>query len=695
MAQVSNIKSPFLEIVGKYSDYAIAVGVVAILIFMMIPLPTAFLDLLLVFGITFSLVILLVAVYILSPLEFSIFPTVLLVATLYRLSMNIASTRLILLNGDRGESAAGQVIKAFGDFVVGGNYVVGMVIFLILVTINFIVITKGSTRTSEVAARFTLDAIPGKQMSIDADLNAGLISEEEAKQRREDLQSEADFYGSMDGSMKFVRGDAVAGIVITAINLIGGLIIGVAQLNMSLSDAASTYTLLTVGDGLVSQIPALVVSTAAAIVLTRAGKTGESLGNQVVEQILYKPKVFLIASMVLFMFGIIPGLPFIPFFVLSIVSAIIYYYSNESQTSVNQREEMARNEEASAPIPEKVEALLPLDTMELEVGYELIPLVDAEQNGELLERIRSIRRQFALEMGIIVPPLHIRDNLQLKPNEYTLMVKGVKVGSGELILNHFLAMSPEGNVDGVEGVKTIEPTFGLPAVWVAEELKDDVQSRGMTVVDAPTVITTHIKEIIRSHAHELLGRQETQALLDNAKQTHPKVVDELIPGVLSLGKVVNVLQELLKESISIRDLVTILETLADYGEMTKDVELLTEYVRASLARQITKQYMNPNGEIFVVTLNPATEEKIINAIKKTDTASYLALDPTDAQNILNSISNGIEAFSGIDQQPIILVSPSTRLHLRKLTERFIPNMVVLSHNEITSDANVQTVGTID
>ncbi len=688
--------SNFFANAKKYSDYFAAAGIVAILIFMMVPLPTALLDLLLVFGITFGLVILLVSVYLLSPLEFTVFPTILLITTLYRLSLNIASTRLILLNGGDGEAAAGQVIRSFGQFVVGGNYVVGMVIFLILVIINFVVITKGATRTSEVAARFTLDAIPGKQMAIDADLNAGLITEQDAKQRREDLQNEADFYGSMDGAMKFVRGDAVAGIMITVINLLGGLLIGVAQLGMPVADAAATYTLLTVGDGLVSQIPSLVISTAAGIVITRAGKSKNSLGIDISSQLMIQPKVFLIASAVLTLFALIPGMPFVPFIILASIMGLLGYLIQEAQKieAVKQAEQVGKEEEV-APTPEKVEALLPLDTMELEVGYELIPLVDAENNGELLERIRSIRRQFALEMGIIVPPLHIRDNLQLKPNQYEIKVKGVKLGSGELMMNHFLAMAPGGEIDGVEGFPTTEPTFGLPALWVNEVGKNEAQSRGLTVVDAPTVITTHIKELIRSHAHELLGRQETQTLLDNIKTTHPKVVEELIPGILTLGQVVNVLQSLLKEGVSIRDLITILETLADYGPKTKDIELLTEYVRASLARQITKQYMNDQAEIYVMTLSPQIEEQIASSIQTNESGSFLTLEPGTAQHILNIISTGLESFATIDQQPIILTAPHVRIHLRKLTERFIPNLVVLSHNEISREAEVKTLGSIE
>lgn len=677
----------------KYSDVAVAAGVVGVLIIMIMPLPTMLLDVLLAFSITSALIILLVAMYLIQPLEFSVFPSLLLVITLYRLSLNIASTRLILLHGNEGTAAAGQVIKSFGGFVVGGNYVVGAVVFLILVLINFIVITKGSVRTAEVAARFTLDAIPGKQMSIDADLNAGIIDEAEAKQRRQKLQQEADFYGSMDGAIKFVRGDAIAGIIITLVNIIGGLFIGVFQQGMGLADAAQVYTLLTIGDGLISQLPALIVSTAAGIVVTRAASE-MNLGKELTQQILIKPRVFVIAAGVLFFFGMIPGLPHIAFIILSILAGVIAYLTIEAQKK-EEGEKREKIVEAAAKAPEPgVETLLPLDVMELEIGYELIPLVDTERGGDLLERIKSIRRQFALDMGIIVPPLHIRDNLQLKQGDYSILIKGVEVTRGQLKMNQYLAMNPGTATAEVKGIPTKEPTFGLPALWITEGEKDRAQIAGYTVVDVVTVITTHIKEVIKSHAHEILGRQEVQALLDNLKERNPKVIEELIPGLLSLGGVQKVLQNLLKEQISIRDLSTILETLADYAPLSKDIDLLTEYVRQALARPITKQYQAPDGSLPVVTIDREIEDMISQSIKSTEHGSYLALEPNLAQRILTKLKDTLERFSTTNYQPVILASPQVRMHLRRLTERFIKNLIILSYNEVAPNVRIQTLGVV-
>ncbi len=678
----------------KYSDVAIAVGVVGVLIIMIMPLPTMLLDILLSFSITSALIILLVSMYLIQPLEFSVFPTLLLIITLYRLSLNIASTRLILLHGSEGTTAAGQVIKSFGGFVVGGNYVVGAVVFLILVLINFIVITKGSVRTSEVAARFTLDAIPGKQMGIDADLNAGIIDEAEARQRRLRLQQEADFYGAMDGAIRFVRGDAIAGIIITLINIIGGLVIGVLQQGMGLADAVQVYTLLTIGDGLVSQLPALIVSTAAGIVVTRAASE-MNLGKELTLQVLLKPRVFGIAAVVLLFFGMVPGLPHVAFIILAILAGMIAYMTIEAQKR-EEGEKINRMVEAEAKAPELgVETLLPLDIMELEIGYELIPLVDTKRGGDLLERIKSIRRQFALDMGIIVPPLHIRDNLQLKPSEYSILIKGVEVTRGELKMSHYLAMNPGTASGEVKGIPTKEPTFGLPALWITESEKDRAQLVGYTVVDVITVITTHIKEVIKSHAHEILGRQEVQALLDNLKERNPKVVEELIPGLFSLGGVQKVLQKLLKEQISIRDLSTILESLADYAPLTKDTDLLTEYVRQALSRPITKQYQAPDGSLPVMTIDKEIEDMISKSIKSTEHGFYLALEPNLAQKILTKLKEALERFSTTNYQPVILSSPHVRMHLRKLIERFIPNLVILSYNEVAPNVRIQTLGVVN
>ncbi|MFQ5443357.1 MAG: flagellar biosynthesis protein FlhA [Nitrospinales bacterium] len=679
------------SIFKKGTEVLIAVGVVIVLVVMVIPIPTFFLDILLSFSITFSLIILMVSVFMLAPLEFSVFPSLLLVVTLLRLSLNVATTRVILLHGNEGVDAAGQVIKSFGSFVVGGNYVVGAVIFIILVLINFIVITKGSVRTSEVAARFTLDAIPGKQMSIDADLNAGIINEQEARTRRRNLEREADFYGAMDGAIRFVRGDAIAGIIITLVNVLGGLAIGVFQQGMEVGEAAKVYTLLTIGDGLVSQMPALVISTAAGMVVTRA-VSDKNLAGELVGQILNHPNALIIASVALLFFGLIPGLPNFPFLLLSIVTGAIAYYKIQSTKTQVEVQKKKKELEAKAPVPEKVESILPLDIMELEVGYELIPLVDADRNGELLERIKSIRRQFALEMGFIVPPLHIRDNLKLKSNEYAVLIKGVEVARGSVIMGRLMAMSPGATEKPIEGIPTQEPTYGLPAVWITSNVKQEAQVAGYTVVDSATVITTHIKETIKRYAHELVGRQEVQALLDKFKETNPQVVEELVPNLLSLGKVQKVLQNLLKEQISIRDLRSILEQLADHAPLTQDTDILTEYVRQALARPITKQYQGDDGNLSVLVLDKNIEGIISGSIQKTDTASYLALEPNLAERIINLLKQAVDSVSPlIDTPPVLLASPLIRLHLRRLTERFLPDLVVLSHNEIFPSAQIKTL----
>ena len=675
----------------RNSDVVMAIGVIGMLVVMVIPIPTVLLDIFLSFNITLAVVVLLVAMYTLKPLEFSVFPSLLLLATLLRLSLNVASTRLILLHGNEGVAAAGQVIRAFGSFVVGGNYVVGMVVFLILVIINFVVITKGATRIAEVAARFTLDAMPGKQMSIDADLNAGLITDIEAKTRRAEISREADFYGSMDGASKFVRGDAIAGIVITLINILGGLVIGVLQQGMSVSTAAQNYTLLTVGDGLVSQIPALIVSTAAGLVVTRAASKAH-LGNDIISQLTGQPRAVAIASGVLIFFGFIPGLPTLPFIMLGCLAGGVAYMTFEGKKAVMVKEEEEEEAVEKGKGLEKVEELLPLDLLELEVGYGLIPLVDTEQGGELLERVKSIRRQFALEMGMVIPPMHIRDNLQLKPNQYSIIIKGVEVAGGELMPGYYLAMNPGDVKAEIEGIPTKEPAFGIPALWIGEKDKEKAQIAGYTVVDLSTMIATHISEVLKTHACELLGRQEVQSLLDNLALNHPKVVEELVPNLLSLGGVQKTLQNLLKEQVSIRDLLSIIETLADYAPITKNVDILTEYVRQRLARSITKQYKTPEGDIPLMTLDAEIEELVNNAIQHTEHESYLSLEPALAQKILAQFNKAMGKFTSMNYQPIILCSPGIRPHLKKLTERFIPTLVVLSHNEIDKRVKLKSLG---
>jgi len=674
----------------KSGTAILGIGVIGVLVIMIVPLPTFLLDLLLSFNITISIVILLMSMYVLRPLDLSSFPSILLTVTLLRLSLNVASTRLILLRGNEGTAAAGQVIKAFGTFVVGGNYLVGLIVFFVLTLINFVVITKGATRIAEVAARFTLDAMPGKQMSIDADLNAGLITEADARRRRADTEKEADFYGAMDGASKFVRGDAIAGIVIILINIVGGLIIGVLQKGMDVGDAARTYTLLTIGDGLVTQVPALIVSTAAGMLVTRS-TASSNLGADLTGQLLVQPKAIATASIMLFIFGLIPGMPKVSFMIISLLSGFLAY----NLFKLVKKKEAIKEEAPVVSAKEPVERLLALDLMELEVGYGLIPLVDAAQGGELLQRIKSLRKQLALDMGFIIPAIHIRDNLQLKPNEYSFLLKGVEIARGELMPGYFLTIAPEDRGTTIKGMETKEPAFGLPAFWVSEKEKENIQARGLIVVDCATVVTTHLTEIIKSNADELLGREEVRTLLDNLALSHPKIVEELVPNILPLGTVQKVLQRLLRERISIRDLLTILDTMAEYVAITKNVDLLTSYVRQALARTITKQYKDDNGNISVVIVSPDIEDHINNAIQHTEHESYLVADPNLIQRIVNNLQRFIGTFTARGLQPIVLCSPKTRIHLRKILERFFPNIVILSHNEITHEVNINSLGMVE
>jgi len=678
----------------KNSDITIAVAVVAILAFMVIPLPAMLLDLLISFNITFALIILLASMYTLRPLELSAFPSILLLITLFRLSLNVASTRIILIHGNEGATAAGKVIQAFGSFVVGGNYLVGIIIFIILVVINFMVITKGAGRISEVAARFTLDAMPGKQMSIDADLNAGLINEQQARLRREEISREAEYYGAMDGANKFVRGDAIAGIIITLANIIGGLAIGVFQNNMSFANAAQTYTLLTIGDGLVTQIPALIISTSAGIIVSRAG-AASSLGAEITSQILYQPRAIGITAVVLFGFGIIPGLPLIPFWVLGSLAGglTLLIHRATRQRNLAEQDAQAREEEA-VPV-EHLDSLPLLDALAIEVGYGLIPLVDAEQDGELLERIKSIRRQVAYEIGIIVPPVHIQDNMRLKPGEYSILLKGNEVARGELMTNYYLAMNPGSVDEKIDGIATHEPTYGLPAIWIKENAKEQALAKGYTVVDLAAVMTTHLSEIVKRHGPEFLGRQEVQQLLDNLKESNPKVVEELVPNYLSLGGVVKVLQNLLREQVPIRDLLLVLETLADWAPATKDLDMLTEYVRQALARTITKMHQSADGVLPVITLDHSVESVLAAAIQPTEQGNHFALDPNTAQKIVNNLAQVLDKSSSLNYQPVLVCSAPIRGYFKKLVDQFIPNISVLSYDEILSNVEIQSIGTLE
>ena len=686
------IKSKFNPAV--VSEIMTVIGVVTILGVMIIPLPPMLLDFLLALNITIAITILLIAMYTVKSLDFSIFPSLLLVTTLFRLSLNVASTRLILLHGNEGPLAAGMVIKSFGSFVVGGNYVVGMIVFIILVIINFVVITKGATRIAEVAARFTLDAMPGKQMGVDADLNAGLIDENEAKQRRRMITREAEFNGAMDGAAKFVRGDAIAGIIITIINILGGFIIGVFQKNMAFIDAAQNYTLLTVGDGLVSQIPALIISTAAGIVVSRAASEG-TMGSDFAKQFIKYPKAVYLSALTIFFFGLIPGLPHIPFIILSIfIGGSLYLLTGKKKVSKVKEIEDRKKQKAEVG-PEPVEHLLLVDPLEVEVGYGLISLVDREQGGEFLDRVRSIRRQFALEMGLVIPPIHIRDNLQIKSTEYQILLKGVKIAGAELMVNHYLIMDPGDSTRKIEGVETKEPAFNLPAVWIPEGKKEEAKLAGYTVVDSVTVMATHLTEVLRKHSSELLGRQEVQNLLDNLSKPYPKAVEELVPNLLSLGAVQKVLQNLLQEQISIKDMLTIVETLADYAPLTKDPELLTEYVRHKLSRSIISPYISEDGVLELITMAQDVEDLLLKGIQKTEHGSYLSIDPKVANPIITSIKKEAEKAMAKNIQPILMTSPAIRRHLKKMVEYFVPSLMVLSQSELLSDIRFKSIGEVN
>ncbi|PPB08605.1 flagellar biosynthesis protein FlhA [Brevibacillus laterosporus] len=665
--------------------------VLSIVVMMVIPLPSGMLDMLLIVNISLALVILLVSMYTKEALEFSIFPTLLLLTTLFRLALNVSTTRNILSTGQ-----GGTVIEAFGDFVVGGNAVIGFVVFLILIIIQFIVITKGSERVAEVAARFTLDAMPGKQMSIDADLNAGMISEQDARQRRRKIEREADFYGSMDGASKFVKGDAIAGIVIFIVNIIGGFIIGVAIHKLSFMEALSTFTLLSIGDALVSQIPALLISTATGIIVTRASSEG-GLGEDITEQLFAHPKLLYVVAAAMLLLGLLTPISLLPTAVVAVILIVAAMKLTKQQKSelaesFTQEEEQQLEEVRS---PESVVNLLQVDPIEFEFGYGLIPLADAKQGGDLLDRVIMIRRQCALELGLVVPVIRIRDNIQLRPNEYIIKIKGNVIATGEILMDHYLAMSPGFEDESVEGIPTMEPAFGLPALWVSEENKEMAELSGYTVVDPPSVVATHLTEIIKRHAHELLGRQETRALIDNVRESAPVLVDELIPSLLSIGDVQKVLQKLLKEKISVRNLPVILEALADHAMFSKDPEVLTEYVRQALARQITLQYTHPGEPLRVITAGPSLEKTISESVEQSEQGSYLAMDPDTSQRIYQNVSEQVNRMVNMGQQPVILSSPMTRMYLRQLMERMLPDIPVLSYSELEPHVEVQSVGVVN
>ncbi|TAM57862.1 flagellar biosynthesis protein FlhA [bacterium] len=683
-----------LAVITANAHFVVAAAVVMLVILMIVPVPPPLLDVLLSLNIGAALLILLISMYTENALNFSVFPTLLLVVTLYRLSLNITGTRLILLHG-----YAGQVIETFGNFVVGGNYAVGVVIFAILIIIQFVVITNGATRVAEVAARFTLDAMPGKQLAIDADLNAGLITEGEARQRRKDIQRNADFYGAMDGASKFVRGDAIAAIIIVFVNILGGFVVGIAQQHLDILQALQRFTLLTVGEGIVTQIPALLVSTATGIVVTRAASEG-SFGDELLTQITQRAQPLLIGSALLVLMALL-GLPKIPMLLIGGLFYVAYQAvrgRGPARTLPGSKADGggALAAGAAAPVPakaaESVVPLLSLDPMELEIGFGLIPLVDVEQGGDLLERITAIRRHAARELGIVVPPIRVRDNLQLKPSAYVVKLYGLEVSRGELMIGRLLAMNPGTAIEPIEGIATVEPAFNLPALWIVESSRGPAEMAGYTVIDPTSVVATHLTEIIKAHSADLLGRQETSALLDNVKQHYPVVVEELVPSLLSVGEIQRVLQSLLRERIPIRNLLLILEALADAARQSKDVDYLGERVRSALARHICAEYAE-DGLLSVITVDPRLEALLTEAVRRGEDA-YAVLDPQTIARIYASLTEQIQAAASAGLHPIVLCSPSVRLALKRLTERAAPQLVVLSYSEIVPGLRVESIGQI-
>ena len=679
-----------LQQITSRSDIILALGFIGIIAVLVIPIPTALLDFALAFNITFSLVVLLTTLYVTKPLELSVFPGMLLVVTLMRLSLNVASTRLIL-----GQAYAGEVINSFGNFVVQGDYVVGFIVFIILVIIQFVVITKGAGRISEVAARFTLDAMPGKQMAIDADLNAGIISEQDARDRRDSIAHEADFYGAMDGASKFVRGDAIAGILITLINIIGGFVIGIAMKDMSLAESMRTYSLLSIGDGLVTQIPALLVSTASGIIVTRAAATA-NMGSDLATQFTKQPRAILVTALVLVLFGMMPGMPTATFVTLGLIAGGVGFISRQAiKRKAIQADQLEQQENANAQVTkERTEDLLKVDILGLEIGYGLIPLVDANQGGDLLSRIGTIRKQLATELGIIVPPIRIRDNVQLGPNQYSIKVKGIKTASHELMPDHLLAINPGYVEEKLDGFETIDPAFGLKSTWIIPGLKETAELKGFTIVEPSAVIATHLTEVIRISAPEILSRQDVQHLAETLKEDYPALVESVIPEVVPLGTLQKILQSLLSERVPVRDLATIIETTSDFIGATKEPEVLAEYVRISLKRQITDLYRDKSGKIYVFTIDPAIEQQMAESIQSSKQGLVLGLEPSLSEKLLAGIGKLIEKMSNSGQIQLCICSPNIRLVLRKLAESTYPALNVVSYNEILPDIELISIGIV-
>lgn len=674
----------------KLRDLSVLLGVIMIIAMLVVPLPGWLLSILILINITLALIVILVSMNVQEALQFSIFPSLLLLLTLFRLGLNVSTTRSILSKGE-----AGGVVDTFGSFVIGNNALVGFVVFVILVIIQFIVITKGAERVSEVGARFTLDAMPGKQMSIDADLNAGLISEQEARQRREKIEQEADFYGAMDGASKFVKGDAIAGIIIVLINILFGVVIGMVQMGLSLSESVEAFTRLTVGDGLVSQIPALLIATATGIIVTRVATTG-NLGSDVSGQLLQYPKLLIIAAGAIFLLGLTPINFFLTTFISGFLALGAYLLMQQAkEPDIPDIEEEVESESSAMKSQENVIELLNMDPIEFEFGYALIPLVDASQGGDLLDRIIMIRKQLAIELGVVIPVVRIRDNIQLNPNEYRIKIKGNEVATGELMLDHYLAMTPGITEDDLEGIDTTDPAFGLPAKWISEEVKDLAELSGYTIVDPPSVVSTHMTEIFKRHAYALLGRQETKELVDHLKESLPILVEEVTPEPLAIGDIQKVLAKLLKERVSIRNLPVIFETLADYSKLTDDTDLLAEYVRQSLAAQITHQYVNGSDMLKVITVSGQVEKIISENIQQTAHGNYLSLEPEVQQSIIKTIHEEVEKLALQEEMAIVICSPAVRMYLKQLIEHYLPDVTVLSYNELEPNVQIQSVGVVN
>lgn len=674
----------------KKSDLFVGLYILAAIVFLIVSIPSAVLDILLAFNIAVALVILFMALFSKEPLDMQAFPTILLFTTIFRISLNVSSTKLILGTGDPG-----NVVRVFGQFVGGNDIVIGVIIFLILILVQFMVINKGTERVAEVTARFTLDAMPGKQMAIDADLNTGAISDKEAIARREKLQQESSFFGAMDGATKYVKGDATAGLVITAINIVGGVIMGVVRQGMSINDALSTYTILTIGDGLVSQIPSLLISLSTGIIITKATKE-KDLSEELVTELFSMPKAFFMVGGAMAFLGVFTPLPwyiFVPFGVLLIVWGNIQK-KRQDIGAIEQEADNADEEANEIRKPENVTSLLQVDPIELEFGYGIIPLADANQGGDLLDRVVMIRRQIAIELGTVVPIIRLRDNIQLNPNQYIIKIKGIQVSEGEILFDHYMAMNPGYVEEEITGIPTFEPSFHLPAIWITEGQRERAESLGYTVVDPPSIIATHLTEVVRSHIAELLTRQDTQNLINNLKENNPTLVEELVPKLMNVGEIQKVLQNLLEEGISIRDLLTIFETLADHAATTRDPDILTEYARQSLKRAISNKYFTPNETTSVVTLDPTVEQEIMGAVKQTEQGAYLTLAPDRTQKIVDSVKQEVEKLENMGKSPIVITSPIVRIYFKKLINDYVSDLTVVSYNEIEPNVELQSVGMV-